>query len=80
MCPCLDMREVEKSLNDQDENALRLLEMQMNNDLAFRDRVVREFSLSLASELFLFGRPLFQLLQTLGVVVAESPQGLRLTI
>lgn len=80
LCPCPDMREVEKSLAGQDEKNLRSLEMQVTADLSFRDRVVREFNLSLASELFLFGRPLFQLLQAFGVGVSESPQGLRLTI
>ena len=80
LCPCPDMGEVKKSLAVLDESALRSLEMQVNTDLAFRDQVVRELNLSLTEELFHFGRPLFQLLQTLGVVVAESSQGLRLTI
>jgi len=80
LCPCPDLREVEKSLADQDENALRSLEMQVNTDIAFRDRVVQELNLPLARELFLFGRPLFQLLQAFGVGVSESSQGLRLTI
>jgi len=76
--PCPDMGEVEKALADQVENVLSTLEMQVNGDLAFRDRVVRELGLPLALEMFLFGRPLFQLLQTLGVIVSEAPQGLRL--
>ncbi|MDO9041497.1 MAG: YkgJ family cysteine cluster protein [Desulfocapsaceae bacterium] len=80
LCPCPDMREVEKKLIDPTENILRSLEMQVNTDLSFRDRMVQEFNLSLTEELFLFGRPLFQLLQTFGVVVSESSQGLRLTI
>jgi Fe-S-cluster containining protein len=80
LCPCPDLREVEKSLADQDESALRSLEMQVNTDIAFRDRVVQELNLPLARELFLFGRPLFQLLQAFGVGVSESSQGLRLTI
>ncbi|MCX5871038.1 MAG: YkgJ family cysteine cluster protein [Deltaproteobacteria bacterium] len=80
LCPCPDLQEVEKSLADQDESALRSLEMQVNTDIAFRDRVVQELNLPLARELFLFGRPLFQLLQAFGVGVSESSQGLRLTI
>jgi Fe-S-cluster containining protein len=79
LCPCPDLREVEKSLTDQDESVLRSLETQVNTDLAFRDRVVQEFHLSLTEELFLFGRPLFQLLQAVGVGVSESPQGLKLS-
>ena len=80
LCPCPDLREVENSLAGQDEDTLRSLEMLVNTDLSFRDRVVREFNLSLTDELFLFGRPLFQLLQVLGVGVSESPQGLILTM
>lgn len=80
LCPCPDMREVEKSLADQDENALRSLEMQVNTDIAFRNRVVQELNMPLARELFLFGRPLFQLLQAFGVGVSEAEQGLRLTV
>ena len=79
-CPGPDMGEVEKSLAGQDESVLRALENQVNIDIAFRNRVVQAYNLSLANELFLFGRPLFQLLQTFGVVVSESSQGLRLTI
>ena len=80
LCSCPYMGEVEKNLIDPTENVLRSLEMQVNTDLSFRDRMVQEFNLSLTEELFLFGRPLFQLLQTFGVVVSESSQGLRLTI
>jgi hypothetical protein len=72
------MGEVEKNLAGQPEELLPSLEMQVNRDLAFRDQVVRQLHLSLAQETFLYGRPLFQLLQALGVMVSESPQGLRL--
>jgi len=79
-CPCPDMGEVEKSLAVNDESVLRSLETLANSDFAFRNRVVQEYNLSLANELFLFGRPLFQLLQAFGVVVFESSQGLKLTM
>ncbi|MBW6519919.1 MAG: YkgJ family cysteine cluster protein [Desulfoarculaceae bacterium] len=80
LCPCPDLGEVKKNLAAQDGCALRSLEGLVNTDLAFRDRVVREFNLLLAHELFLFGRPLFQLLQASGVPVSESRQGLKLTM
>lgn len=80
LCPCPDMGDVEKTLSEQADNILQSLEDQVNIDLAFRDRVVKEFNLPLSLELFLFGRPLFQLLQAFGVAVSESPQGLRLTM
>lgn len=78
LCPCPDMGEVERALAVQPATGLRSLELQINADIGFRDRVVREFDLDLAHELFLFGRPIFQLLQGLGVVVSESSQGLSL--
>ena len=80
LCPCPDMGQVEKTLADQAENALRSLERQVNTDIAFRNRVVQEFNLPVAHELFLFGRPIFQLLQALGMLVSESSQGLRLAM
>jgi Fe-S-cluster containining protein len=80
LCPCPDMGEVERSLADGAGNILGVLERQVNGDLAFRHRAVRELDLPLALEMFLFGRPLFQLLQALGVMVTETPQGLRLSI
>ena len=80
LCPCPDIGDVEKTLSKQAGNILPSLEDQVNIDLAFRDTVVKEFNLPLSLELFLFGRPLFQLLQAFGVAVSESPQGLRLTM
>jgi Fe-S-cluster containining protein len=80
LCPCPDMGEVQQTLTAQADSGLRALEMQVNSDIAFRNRLVREFNLPLAQELFLFGRPIFQLLQALGVIVLESDQGLKLAI
>lgn len=78
LCPCPDMGGVERSLAARNGSILPSLEGQVSRDLAFRDRVVRMHRLSLGLEMFLFGRPLFQLLQPLGLAVYESPQGLRL--
>ena len=78
LCPCPDMGEVQKNLAEQEGSALPSLEVLVNSDLAFRDQVVKEFNLLLAHELFLFGRPLFQLLQPFGVLASESRQGLKL--
>lgn len=80
LCPCPDMGEVRNKLTDQAGRDLRSLEKLVNTDLAFRNRVVQEFNLDLAQETFLFGRPIFQLLQALGLIVSESPQGLRLAL
>lgn len=51
---------------------------QVNLDLAFRSRTSSAFHLSVALELFYFGRPLFQLLLPLGIRAVNTPAGLRL--
>ncbi|WP_176761102.1 YkgJ family cysteine cluster protein [Desulforhopalus singaporensis] len=43
----------------------------VNFDLLFRDGVVRQYHLNLEEELFYFGRPLFQLLQPLGIGIHQ---------
>lgn len=48
----------------------------IKKDLVFRDKVAKEEKLSLDDELFLFGRPLFQLLQPFGAKVFDSPMGI----
>jgi hypothetical protein len=42
--------------------------------------VVSEHGLSLAEEMFYFGRPLFQLLQVVGIEITETAGGIRLSI
>ena len=50
----------------------------VNLDLAFRSRTANTFHLSVALELFYFGRPLFQLLLPLGIQPVNTNDGLRL--
>jgi hypothetical protein len=50
----------------------------VNLDLAFRSRTAGVFRLSVALELFYFGRPLFQLLLPLGIQAFNTRDGLRL--
>jgi Fe-S-cluster containining protein len=50
----------------------------VNLDLAFRSRTANAFHLSVALELFYFGRPLFQLLLPLGIHTINTSDGLRL--
>jgi len=54
------------------------LEQSVNSDLEFRDRVVKESAEVSREEMFLFGRPLFQLLQSFGFDVFQSGSHLRL--
>ncbi len=53
-------------------------ENRVREEVRFRSRVVGEFQLQLCDELFYFGRPLFQLLQALGVRVSETSEGIQL--
>jgi len=48
----------------------------INQEIAFRTKVVSQFDLSLGEELFYFGRPLFHLLISIGVRVDEVDQRL----
>ena len=50
----------------------------VNNDLLFRTEVIKKKSMTLQQELLYFGRPVFQLLQPLGVKISETPQGIKL--
>lgn len=50
----------------------------VNLDLSFRSRTASTFHLSVALELFYFGRPLFQLLLPLGIQPVNTNDGLRL--
>ncbi|WP_456386798.1 YkgJ family cysteine cluster protein [Desulfolithobacter sp.] len=75
--PCPDLSCLSDLLKDPASREARLhaLSRQVQLDLMLRDRAVREHRLSVALELFYFGRPLFQLLKPLGIQVRESGQG-----
>lgn len=78
LCPTLDIEKTRERLSAQDAGFTTSVQRQVNADLAFRDRVVRAWNLPLTRELFLFARPLFQLLQAVGCVFSSSPLGLKL--
>jgi len=79
-CPCPDMTLLSTELGSATGRSKLLDELTrlVNTDLAFRQQASRTQGLSVAAELFYFGRPLFQLLLPLGVRVQESPPGLQL--
>ena len=56
------------------------LEAQINNDLLFRDRFVNSMQECAKDELFLFGRPLFQLFQQMGYTIIQKGNRLCLQI
>lgn len=76
--PCPDMEEIAAIAPKVPEKLKRDLQKLVNEDIRFRTRVVKEFDLKLSDELFYFGRPVFQLLQPLGVRITESAVGLEL--
>ena len=78
--PCPDMQIISQDFTQRSartELLAGLLE-EVNLDLAFRSRTSGVFHLSVAMELFYFGRPLFQLLLPLGIQAVHTVDGLRL--
>ncbi len=77
-CPCPELDKVTDDLRSDDSRAETLQDLTVRTrvDLGIRNRAVHQCGLSVAGELFYFGRPLFQLLIPLGVRISESAQGL----
>ncbi len=59
------------------QKCIRELEESVNLDMDFRNRFVQESELYEKEELFLFGRPLFQLIQPFGLHVYQEGDKLR---
>lgn len=80
-CALPDMIEVAASLDNpgRRERAMAQLQQMVEKDLLLRTIAIDQFRLSVALELFYFGRPLFQLLIPMGVAIRESETGLSLT-
>lgn len=70
-CPVPDLLAVVPAIQKQDSIVLLDLEALINEDIQLRNKAVEEFNLSVAGELFYFGRPLFQMLQQVGFQVSE---------
>lgn len=76
--PCPDFLYIRDNVGQLPDQQKKELEKQVRDDLSFRTRVISDFNLKLSEELFYFGRPLFQLLQTLGAIISESQSGVTL--
>lgn len=78
ICPCDDLGYIQTHLDRLSVEQRKELEQRVRSDLNFRVRVTGDLQLKVSEELFYFGRPLFQLLQPLGVQVSEGATGIRL--
>lgn len=65
---------------EKQQEVLGYLTAMVQDDLYLRTKAVSEFNLTLATELFYFGRPLFQLLLPLDIVTTETPHGITLQL
>lgn len=70
-CPCPDMEKVRQAIAGRETLDKDALEKLVNDDIAIRSTAISKLNITLAEELFYFGRPVFQLLQQLGVNVVE---------
>lgn len=77
-CPCQDMYALAEKIENHEYPDLQHYQELVNRDIQIRNRAVREFDISVSEELFYFGRPIFQLLQQLGVRVTEVQKELQL--
>ena len=77
-CPLPDFDQVIMDIRKQPEKCIAALEEGVNRDIGFRDEAVSGSEIVLRQELFLFGRPLFQLLQPFGFSVFQSGNELHL--
>lgn len=78
ICPCDDLEYLRKNYRKLSDAEKKDVERRVRHDLRFRSRIINDFDLKLNEELFYFGRPLFQLLQPLGVKVSEIQNEIRL--
>lgn len=79
-CPCPDLAALCSAIVAGEEVDLAALQSTVNDDIAIRTEAVQKLKITLAEELFYFGRPLFQLLQQIGVKVKEEGGVLKLRL
>lgn len=76
--PCPDMVALMAILPDISVVGKLELQRLVDEDLRFRVQVVEKFAMKLSDELFYFGRPVFQLMQSLGARLTETRVGVQL--
>ncbi len=79
-CPCPDLVNLSQKIANNRNTTRTTLGNLVSVDLNLRARATRSHGLSVEQEMFYFGRPLFQLLQPLGITVTDTPQGIALKL
>ncbi len=79
-CPLPDLTSLFQNMETLTTATIDIIEQFVNSDLEFRNQAVKKSEEVLRNEMFLFGRPLFQLLQSFGINVSQSGSHLRLHI
>lgn len=77
-CPCPNMVELRELFHGAGKLRLGEYEQMVNEDILLREKGVKTYGITLAEELFYFGRPLFQAFQQIGLGVSESNRKLHL--
>ena len=81
-CACPDLLALSRTLEQSGIPDAQLLELEqaVNADLAYRTRISERTGLTLSRELFYFGRPLFHLIQPLGIHITNNSGWIRLAL
>ncbi len=79
-CPCPDLDALRRAIAAGETLDLEALQAMVNDDIRIRTEAVQKLKISLAEELFYFGRPIFQLLQQIGVKIKEEEGLLKLRL
>jgi len=76
--PLPDLKDITRTISRSSKKTIKKLERMCNKDIAHRIQSVDTFQLSVALELFYFGRPIFEMLTPLGFDIRETASGIKL--
>ncbi len=76
--PCPDLEKLADELVAGSFQGHSEIQGLADSELQYRTRAVKKHGLTLHRELFYFGRPIFQLLQPLGIKINETTDGIQL--
>lgn len=76
--PLDNLMSISQTISRSSKNIIKKLERVCNKDIAHRIQSIDVFNLSVAQELFYFGRPVFELLRPLGFTITETASGIKL--